>query len=229
MRTINAHLIGRFGNMLFQYAYARKYAEINNLELRTNDWPGRHIFDQVKERPMIEGGDRLEDDYRQRQSDLIYTREDIERWFRINPDFTRVLQSEDFPLAHRRVGDFAYTPGYPVISKQSYHNLALRCDIPFIFVSDECPSFNPRLPYDWLQDFIRMVYAPILMRGNSSFSWWAATLNEVFRGGKIFAPIIDGVMGSFDNGIYVERDVEFTAGNWPRLANHEFTTNLILA
>ena len=42
MSTLGAN--GRFGNQLFQYAFARRYAETHGLELAVSDWVGRDLF-----------------------------------------------------------------------------------------------------------------------------------------------------------------------------------------
>ena len=43
MSTLGAN--GRFGNQLFQYAFARRYAETHGLELAVSDWIGRDLFE----------------------------------------------------------------------------------------------------------------------------------------------------------------------------------------
>jgi hypothetical protein len=43
MSTLGAN--GRFGNQLFQYAFARRYAETHGLELTVSDWVGRDLFE----------------------------------------------------------------------------------------------------------------------------------------------------------------------------------------
>lgn len=44
--------LGRFGNSLYQYAFARAYAEEHGAILETNDWIGRKLFENINE-PII--------------------------------------------------------------------------------------------------------------------------------------------------------------------------------
>lgn len=223
---VNAHLIGRFGNQIFAYAYARAYAEHRrDYELRTNAWAGQQLFEGVNEGPLTEDGMRLPDDYRQRQRDLIYTKAEARRWFQLRPEWkTKLAGMEGKGIAaHRRVGDYAAC-GYPVISERSYSLAAISHRLPasdFYFVTEEQPRTSPGIPsaLSFLPDFYFLMTAPFLMRGNSCFSWWAATLSD----GRVFSPVIDGLEGGH------EHDVEFVEGNWPRLSNHHFVTELRLS
>lgn len=232
MTTLNAHLIGRLGNQMFQYAYARALTERlgPDVELRTNSWPGQKIFEGVSEWgewPMTTDGFRLIDGYRQCQRDLIYTRADARRWFKLKPEF------EDWArhwvtapaYAHRRVGDYA-SCGYVVVSMESYlmkaMSLGLCSEIyerGFSLVTEEEPWPDSDLPYPWLADFLRLMHAPILLRGNSSFSWWAAALGN----GEVWSPVIDDLEGG------KEQDCKFVKGNWPKMCNLDGFTDLHLA
>ena len=61
----------------------------------------------------------------------------------------------------------------------------------------------------FLPDFYRMLYATVLFRGNSSFSWLAALLST----GAIFSPVVKGLKGG------MEHDVAYVPGNWPALSD----------
>lgn len=222
MTTLNAHLIGRFGNQMFQYAYARALAERlgPDVELRTNSWPGQNIFEGVSgwgEWPMTTDGIRLIDGYRQCQRDLIYTRADAKRWFKLRYDLSEWPRSM-MPLAHRRVGDFAAS-GHVVVSEKSYLDQAGKMGwIGLQFVSEETPWPDASLPYPWLADFLRLMHAPILLRGNSSFSWWAAALGN----GVVWSPRIDGLEGG------KEHDCVFERGNHCKMFDADGFTDLHL-
>lgn len=238
MTAFATGFIGRFGNQLFQYAYARAFAEQNGHELRTTPWIGESIFtlggvthgrpDGTE--PVIAGG------YHQDQASLIYSRADCRRWFKIKPDLENTLRWTDgaprWPHAHFRRGDYREA-GYPVIGRGSVDQAVAEHMFPgdlrknmvpgreYIAVSDEFPQENPELPPElsFLPDFYRLMRAPVLFRGNSSFSWWAATLGH----GKVFAPIITGFAGG------VEHDnIPYVEGNWPRLAELPDITDLHL-
>lgn len=215
----NQHLIGRFGNQLFQYAWAKKRALLDGAELRTNYWPGKRIFTGVTENPIIpgEGMDLPRDAYHQTQADLIYTRREVRRWFEWKAwvhNALRGLIGAHSVVAHLRRGDYA-TCGYVMVSEQSYRRLAPHCFI----VSDERRAFHEDFQGDlaFVPDFYLMQYAPVLLRANSTFSWWAATLGI----GRVFAPIIEGR----EAGIC---DCDFVEGNWPRFVVTPAVTDLYL-
>jgi hypothetical protein len=68
-----------------------------------------------------------------------------------------------------------------------------------------------------LPDWYRLLKAPILFRGNSTFSWWAATLGYHER---VFAPVVEFRAGG------QEHDCDFVEGNWPRFASLDFVTDM---
>lgn len=221
MKILNAHLIGRFGNQMFQYAYARKYAEINGYELRTNEWPGQKIFEGVNEGPMVPGEETMPENYRQTQDDLIYTRSECKKWFQWRGDVESKLTAHTdlLPLAHRRVGDYLRL-GYVVVSKESYLTASHGLMQPLGWVTEEQPDVHPDFTGDlaFVPDFYRMTKCRKLYRANSSFSWWAATLSDA----EVWSPIIDGKEGG------KEHDCDFIRGNWPKLANLPCCTDLHL-
>lgn len=219
MKTLNAHLIGRTGNQMFQAAYARSLAERLGVPLRTNPWPGTKIFEGWSEEPWSPDGHRIEDGYRQCQRDLIYTRSDCRRWFKLKPEFEdwHCHGFHSMPLAHRRVGDFVEA-GHVVISVKSYQDKACEINVPFAFVTEEVPMGDSALPFTWLADFLRLMHAPILLRGNSSFSWWAGALGN----GVVWSPRIDGLEGG------KEHDVSFEKGNHCKMFDGSGFTDLRL-
>lgn len=232
-RVVNLRMIGRWGNQLFQWAYAKKYCELYDCELRTDPWVGYDLFElehtQIQERfPIVHteltvnpGETRFEfRSYFQMQKAMIYTQDDIWRWFQWKPKVVGILgHYEDEALAHLRRGDY-FGYNYPVVSWKSYLKACFKFQInPEVVheISEEKPTkgFQP----EFVADFWRMVNAPILFRANSSFSWWAAAMAKKQR---VFAPVIDGLEGG------KEHDVEFVEGNHPRLANLDFVTDLHL-
>lgn len=236
MKTVALRNLGRLGNLLFRYAYARALCERNGYELRTEPWIGEQIFTLDGHRAARPTGheDIVIDEYRQAQKDLIYTRRDCRRWFKLKPEIEAGLHQYYvwWPHAHFRRGDYAGA-GYPIVSRQSVDAAVAEHQFPgelrknmipgreYIAVSDETPTKSPAFTgaLEFLPDFYRLMKAPVLYRANSSFSWWAATLGH----GRVFSPVITGLTGGVehDNAPYVE-------GNWPRLATYEFTTDLHL-
>jgi len=176
--------------------------------------------------------------YAQSQAAMIYTATQAREWLRLKRPIEAVfntLEAErifgrDHIVAHLRRGDYARL-GYPLISFKSYHKACVErrlCEWtpqetlsePFHFVSEETPTPWHGLPdaLSFLPDFYRLVYAPIMLRANSSFSWVAGLLN-VF--GRVFAPMITpGMKGGEENDCY------FVEGNWPRLSTLPMCTDL---
>lgn len=162
--------------------------------------------------------------YAQMQQCAVYTKRQAQAWLRLRPEILvacEELEVIDAPIVcHLRRGDY-FGYGYPVVAERSYlramgkHGFDQRCAS---FVSEECPTPHGTLPSDlsFVADFFRMMRAPTLLRGNSSFSWLAALLGS----GLVLSPNVDGLEGG------KEHDCEFVAGNWPRFANLDFVTDL---
>lgn len=221
---------------MFSYAFARAYAEKYGYEFQCEPWLGQKVF-MLDDKPITATWlkERNENDisegegnisilsYCQQQKCLIYTQRQVREWFK----FQHWIQEELLELtkiyrnvAHRRVGDFVGY-GFPFVSIGSYLGKFLELGIgSFSILTEENPlvkeAFNGELSF--VPDFYVMAHADVLLRGNSTFSWWAATLN---RHGKIFSPVIDGLPGG-------EHDVDFVLGNHPRLSHHPFCTDLHL-
>jgi hypothetical protein len=240
MSVLNLHFMGRFGNCIFQYAFARGYCERHGLELRMDDWVGSRIFEIdhprcAKELPRMEETmiyDGLSDvSYRsysqsQRCADF-YSIEQCQRWFRFRPVvFGRLRNALKFTggnlVAHLRRTDFA-PYGYPVISKESYLDAAETFGYDpdqMEFVSDEKPWFDRFFTgeLDFLPDFYRLVRARIHFRANSSFSFWSGVIGDHEA---VYSPVIDGLEGGKEHG-----NVPFVEGQWPRLSAHDFVTEI---
>jgi hypothetical protein len=240
-------MMGRFGNQCLQYAFARAYAEQQGLELQTQKWVGENIFEispspirvncdslrRLDENSLLMMGHPAGEDfvycsYSQIQACMIYSKTDLQRWFKFRPEIEEKLRAFWRPhckpgvVAHRRVGDFIGY-GYPVVSRVSYQRQAEKIGLSHClqYVTEEDPYLCPDIPdeYSFIADFWRLVQAPILLRGNSTFSWLAGALGN----GVVYSPRIDGLEGG------KEHDVEFELGNHCRFANLPFVTDLHLA
>lgn len=235
--VITTNLIGGFGNQLFQYAFARAYAEQIEATLQTPPWVGQRIFDLID--PSVETAlpERTLQElhpgetnvalrgYFQNQTALDhYSRADVRRWFRLRPWAVDV--AADLPrhrlAAHRRVGDYVGL-GFVIVSVQSYrracevHELAAD---DLVFVTEEQAQRMPDCDaagVPFLPDFLRCMRAEVLLRGNSTFSWWAAALGT----GRVFAPLVADLQSG-------ERDVDFVEGNHPRCISYGDLTDLYL-
>ena len=240
MPVLNLHFLGRLGNAMFSYAFARAFAEKHGLELRTDPWIGQQIFD-LNELPCI-GELPRKDEYSIQDSDAdfsfrsycqqqkcvdLYSRADCKRWFRLRPEIARCAAHypPEYFVAHHRKGDYFWNgSAYPVVSRMAYVNAfnALgEINRALHFVSEEQPMTHSNFTGElaMVPDFIRLMQAKVLFRANSSFSWWAAVLSDAF----VYSPVCAHLAGGIEHD-----DVEFVKGNWPRLACFEYTTDLHL-
>lgn len=234
-KTVICRFMGRFGNQMFSYAYARAYAEKHGFEFRCDPWIGSKIF-QLDDKPagdlqltrrnendIVEGeGDIEIRSYCQQQKCLIYTASQVREWFKFQDWVAAELHGADLKfgaLGHRRVGDMIGY-GYPQISLKSYQDKFSELGITSYHIcTEENPIVAPMFTneFSFLPDFYCMAHCDLLLRGNSTFSWWAATLN---RHGKIYSPVIDGLEGG------KEHDCEFVEGNHKKFCNLDFVTDL---
>lgn len=231
-------MLGRFGNTMFQYAYAKAYAERYDCQFQCDPgWIGYKIF-QLQDQPISDPNlpRRTEitatpgesnicfHTYAMQQKCVLYSTAKLREWFKFRPEILEISHSHAVPMiaAHRRVGDMSGY-GYPICSLASYGNAAYKLGYnpsDQVFVTEEDPATDPRSD-SWapfLPDFLRLTLAPVIFRGNSSFSWWAAAIGY-HR--KIYSPIINGLVGGV-----AEHDVEFVEGNWPRLSDHDFVSDM---
>lgn len=235
------HNIGRhggFGNNLFQAITLHKWCEQNNAIFEIpSDWIGRRIFPNInnptfsKDLPVDPGFDlpnkdgkdyRMGGFYQFKEALAIWTKEDACHYFTIDPimwkQHVEVFKNRfNTPViaCHRRTGDFRQTP-YPIISKLAYEkcceeNNLNKSEI-FYFGNEE--EKLPQLyegELSLISDFIYIMLCDVIIRGNSTYSWWASTLS-----GKLtYAPIIQNKSrGDLDN-------VEWVCGNWPATVFYE--------
>jgi hypothetical protein len=218
---------GRFGNQLFQYAFARAYADLYGAILEVPDWIGRRVFglnDPYPSRVLtrtaqdcIPWGDVNVDlfGYFQKNECLsILSRARLRQWFQIQPRWEAMasLPGKPYIAAHLRRGDYVsrYASVYCTISRDSYiracEQFALDASL-LIWVSEETPRPFPEPELGFMSDFLALKHADVLLRGNSTFSFWAGVLSD----GRVFSPVVDGRRG--------EHDVPFVPGNWPKCAD----------
>jgi hypothetical protein len=80
-----------------------------------------------------------------------------------------------------------------------------------ILVREDSPRRNPALEemgFGFLEDFLTLMHADVIIRANSTFSWWAAALSNA----KIYSPVVEDKIGEHN-------DIRFVEGNWPRMAD----------
>lgn len=140
------------------------------------------------------------------------------RWD-IEPYFAKV--PKDCIVVHKRRGDYAspqYINKYCNITDKSYNQAIEQAkervgDLRVITLTEE----NPLLFYhpdpdvaQLLPDFLCMAQAKVVIRANSTFSFWGGLLCEL-NGGEILSPVVEDKVGW--------QNVEFVWGNWPRMAD----------
>ncbi len=236
MSVLALRFAGRIGNAMTQYAFARAYAERHGLTLQTEPWIGQEIFNLsdppiLRELPMRDEdtlsadgeGDVCYRSYSQCQKCIIYNRSQVRSWFTVRDHLKAALPSNSLfwpVVCHERRGDYQGY-GYVVVSHASYVKALNILGLENAhFCTEENPSIATGIPahLSFLMDFHLMMNADVLLRGNSCFSWWAATLGH----GRVYSPIIDGLEGS------KEHDVNFTEGNHPKFANLHGITDLTI-
>ncbi|MDY0313772.1 MAG: hypothetical protein RBR32_01715 [Bacteroidales bacterium] len=231
-RIIQCSCLGKFGrwaNQLFQYCFARAYAETHDAVLEIPaDWIGRKIFKNIDHPPIK---------FLKRKTEL-----DIVPWGEVNIDLFGYFQFQDcfdilsmskikkwlqfkdewidmFPklkpfyvAAHIRRGDYVskYIDIYCCITQRSYIRAIeyYGFDIDnVIWVSDDNPYIAQDCKFDFLPDFFTLMNADILFRANSTFSLWASILGNPIT----YSPVINGKTGF--------QDVNFMPGNHYKILN----------
>lgn len=236
MKTFALHFMGRFGNQMFQYAFARGYAERHGLKLETDSWIGQSIF-EIDDPPISKELPRMQESevnlgmvdvsylfYAQNQVCAdFYSKSKVKSWFNFKDKWKSRMPPDIYqPVAHYRSGDYMKS-GYPVVSVVSIQKAALRFlynPENIIFCKEEnCLSQDLPLGLQFLDDFMTMIRASVLFRSNSTFSWWAGSLGD----GVVYSPRIDGLEGGkeYDN-------VEFELGNHCRMADLAFISDIHL-
>jgi hypothetical protein len=226
--------MGRFGNQLFQYAVARKYAELHGARLETPDWVGRRLFDLDDppiSRPLSQMAmnhlpwGRVDIDlfgYFQFQEAVErLSVNELRRWFAFRSEWlSRFERPKPYYIAaNLRRGDYLEFDRYfAIVTKQSYvsacEKFGLDVDA-MIWVCEEFRQPNPvwdESGLGFVADFLTVMHADVVLRANSTFSWWAALLGQ----GQVFSPLVGDRTGY--------QTVEFVEGNWPRICDSKNVT-----
>ena len=216
---------GQFGNQLFQYAFARSYAEIVGAQLEVPDWIGRHVFKGLADDPYpsrtlpitqvdefqwgITDIDLL--GYYQHPAALkIVKKESVKKWFQFKDAYLSAAPT--LPLcAHLRRGDYIiHEKVFAIVSELSYLRACEKFgfdDRSITWVSTEHRNapLDMGITESMLYDFILLMKCKVFLRSNSTFSWWAGELGD----SKVYSPLIDSRTGM--------QHVRFVRGNHPRI------------
>ena len=218
--------VGGFGNQLFQYAFARAYAEEHRATLLTPSWIGQTIF-SLSHPPLDytlphAGFDEIPNGrvniilhgYFQCQAAInLMSKSKLQAWLRPQDRWQRRFTTRLPIAAHVRRGDYIGLSNiYCLVSEASYvaacSKFGLGTDISWIQEGSRQQAQDlSAIGVPFLEDFMLLMYANVLLRANSSFSWWAGALSN----GRVFSPLVEDRVGA--------QDIEFVEGNWPRMVD----------
>lgn len=229
--------MGRFGNQLWQYAFAKAYAEKHDCELQIpHNWIGRQLFKFVDEPAIVEPLPRTELDYLptgetnidlygfyQHQKFIdVMDADKVRNWFTFKDEWEEMFPKvQDYYIAaHMRRGDYTGHPNFCTISVDSFRDAVNKFghdESKVVPVAEEFKHPSDTRDYsknktyyeniDFLFDFFLVRNADVIFRSNSTFSWWAAFLAKPDV--QVYSPMVQGLKGQYDIG------VEFVEGNWP--------------
>lgn len=216
-------IMGRWGNQIGQYITGKALARKYNCELQIpENWVGRKIFDikdpvlstSLPPTPLDVLPERNFCDlfgyYQFQEAADLYTRKDCKEWLKLRPE----IQAAIDPLliyncCHFRRGDYVNHPCYCTVSEASYKKCMVDNGFDpatFFIVSDAHPNPSNIAGEPWLADFLILMHATVLLRANSTFSYWAAVLSPTLK--RVFSPKVEALTG--------EHDVPFVEGNFCR-------------
>lgn len=231
---------GRFGNQLFQYAFAKSYAEKYNCRLQIpENWHGRKIFPNIvdesldRKLPINYEGDinlfenqktniDLDGYYTTRFHTKIMDSDKIKKWFSFSEQcfLPNMVPNFQYTAVHLRRTDFIET-----ISKECIEHWIkfYSCDnLPIIIVSDDQNMASKKENFGItnynsdLQDFFILMNATNIFRTNSTFSWWASELSTKKQ--KTYSPIVFNKLKIGQKNQFVD----YKEGNYHVLAHGPF-------
>lgn len=233
------HLVGRMGNLLFIYCYARAYCEKMGYDLCLPPWVGESIFNiPPAVRPIGKPDIIMPEETHQNQDSLIYTRKQVKQWLQLRPDVLELLQvlnaNRKPVLLERRQANDIIGAGMVHLSEECYLEAAKskgfsedQCeweiDNPGTRLScfqGDCSASGLNTTWVSLPAFYRIMTATVHFRSPSTFSWWGATLGNA----RVFSPVIRGMRGGVPN----QHCSNWVEGNWPIMSDQHPNTDLHL-
>ena len=225
--VVGVSFTGGFGNQLFQYSFARAYAAVHQATLLTPGWVGQRIF-ALSDPPLDcalphTGFDEIPNGrvnvtlngYFQSQTAMnLMSRSKLKTWLRLQNGWQQRFTTRLPIAAHVRRGDYVGLQNiYCLVSEASYviacRKFGLNANNITWIQESRRQQIKELSDIDvpFLEDFLLLMNADVILRANSSFSWWAAALGN----GQVFSPLVEDRTGA--------QDVEFVEGNWPRMVD----------
>jgi len=237
--TVSIDMDGRFGNQMFQYAFAKAYAEKYDakfvMQTLTNvPWAFPLLLPSVFD--IKEETTTRSDLPRTGWNETPFGKTDIcfvghcqtqrhvgimgkhraQEWFNLKPIWRKkfaCLFAEGPKVAcHVRQGDYLVCKNtLCAVTEESY----VRALNQFGFAKEQVvwvreDEVQPDSELEAAADFLTLQSAKNLFRANSTFSWWAGALGS----GKVYSPVVNYMH-------YGLQTVPFVEGNHPRMANDE--------
>ena len=236
MAIVQVKLLGGFGNQLHQYAAVRKHAEMNGatLEISPGGWYGEKLFGltdpywscdlpEVNDGccgmgPTIEPGQvnvRVGGYFQMQRWVGTLSKAELRRWFAIPQKWLDAVPP--LPLsyiaAHLRQADYINHQCFCNVTRESYlkaieeHKLDIN-KLQWV-EQDKAKSvwLFDSMGFPFLADFVTLMRADVLLRANSTFSWWAAALGT----GEVYSPVVEDLNGW--------QTVPFVKGNHPKITH----------
>jgi hypothetical protein len=209
---------------LFQYAFARAYAEKYDCILQTPSWIGQHLFN-IKDSPIIHKlpsfncekqipNGQINIDlfgyFQNSQCLSLMTRSWLKSIFKFKEEWEQKFVKELNIVGHLRRGDYLkFDKVYCIIKESSLYKACEKFNLnkeDMTIILEDDKKFYSSVPPElqFLPDFMLMKNAKILLRSNSTYSWWAGVLGN----GMVFSPIVDDKVGW--------NDVNYVEGNYPK-------------
>jgi hypothetical protein len=146
----------------------------------------------------------------------IMDRSELKSHLRVAPHWLDLIgppPARWYIAAHVREGDYLGHHVYANLTDRAYERACEEHGLPidhFVWVRQSQPRLVAGMSaeFPFLPDFVTLMRASVLLRSNSSFSWWAAVLGDHE---KVFSPVVDNHVGWYE--------APFVEGNWPRVAH----------
>lgn len=155
----------------------------------------------------------------------FYSRSKVKEWLRPNTKWQSMIDENKrkmgfYGVIHKRRGDYLSPYNltkYCSITDASYDKCIKDYGLDrykFYEITDAKVDYDimdydgfKGTKFEFLPDFFSIMNANVILRANSSFSFWAAALSDA----QIFSPVVEDRVGW--------NDVEFVQGNHPRCAD----------